>query len=157
METVDYEKLSTMRNTSRLPHVWRRAIFVATTWRTHAAFACLVVGSLLVGCTQNKRDATQFCRQLANERSGLSSPLATQGDVEQLVLRFERIGEVAPLEVSKDWEALTSMLREAAKAVTTDVKKLEEFAASAYAKNTAAQRALSYALTTCGVDISALG
>lgn len=135
-----------VKSTQRQPNVWRRVTVVAS--------GVVLVGMSLSACADKKRDATQFCRQLALELPGLRAPLQSQSDVDQLIERYRRIGEVAPLAVSKDWNTLTALLEETARVDAGDAAQLEELAQSAYAKNTAAQQALTWTRDTCGVDLS---
>jgi hypothetical protein len=142
----NYGKLSKVKSTKRQSNVWRRVAVVAT--------GVFIVGVSLSACGDKKRDATQFCRQLALELPGLRAPLQSQSDVDQLIERYRRIGDVAPLSVSKDWNTLTALLQETARVDTGDVEELEELAKSAYSKNTGAQQALAWTRDTCGVDLS---
>ena len=135
-----------MKSTQRQSNVWQRVAVVAT--------GMLIIGVSMSACAEKKRDATQFCRQLAVELPGLRAPLQSQSDVDQLIQRYRRIGDVAPLSVSKDWNTLTALLQQTAQVDTGDTKELEELAKSAYSKNTAAQQALAWTRDTCGVDLS---
>jgi hypothetical protein len=105
-------------------------------------------------CSEAKRTGTQFCRQLAKEMSQINAPIASQNDIDLLVASYERIGEVAPLDVAKDWEALTALLAEAAHINTGNITDVEAVTKHAYESNTAAQRAFKWTLDTCAVDIS---
>lgn len=145
-KTVNYGKVPKVKSTQRQPNVWRRVAIVAS--------GVALVGMSVSACAEKKRDATQFCRQLAIELPGLRAPLQNQSDIDQMVERYRRLGDVAPLSVSKDWNILTALLEESAKVDTGDAAELEELAKSAYAKNTAAQQALAWTRDTCGVDLS---
>ena len=125
------------------PHVWRRV--------TISAIACVVVFS---ACAEKNRTATNFCRQLEKELPGLSTPLATQSDVDVLVSRYRRIGETAPQAVADDWEKLTAMLEAASRLNTSNSSAVEDFTTKALQANTAAQRALQWVKDTCGVELS---
>ena len=135
-----------VKSTQRQPNVWRRVAVVAS--------GVVLVGMSISACAEKRRDATQFCRRLAFELPGLHAPLQSQSDIDQLIERYRRLRDLAPLSVSKDWNTLTLLLEESARVDTGDAAKLEELAKSAYAKNTAAQQALAWTRDTCGVDLS---
>jgi len=126
--------------------VWRKKWWLAIT--------CATVATATVSCGDKTNSATNFCRQLDKELAGLSSPLTSQSDVDVMVARYRRLGEVAPLSVSKDWQALTSVMQDAAKVDPNDQEAMEKFAAEALVANSASQRALRWVLDTCGVDLS---
>ncbi len=99
-------------------------------------------------CSEPKRTGTQFCRQLDTELAQMNAPIATQNDIDLLVASYERIGKVAPIDVAKDWEALTALLAEAAHINTGNTTDVEAVTKHAYESNTAAQRAMKWALDT---------
>lgn len=112
------------------------------------------VGLAVTACGDKRNDATNFCRQLQQELPGLSAPLTSQSAIDQMVARYRRLGDVAPLSVDKDWEALTDLMAQAAKVDTNDPTEMETFAEEALVANSASQRALRWVLNTCGVDLS---
>lgn len=116
--------------------------------------AVCIVGLVATGCNEKRNDATNFCRQLQKELPGLSAPLRSQSAIDQMVARYRRLGEVAPLSVSEDWDALTELMAEAAKVNPNDQTELQGFAEEALVANSASQRALRWVLGTCGVDLS---
>lgn len=139
-------KLLKVKKSPQHLRVWRRSAFVA--------ISCAVFMASAASCSESKRTGTQFCRQLALELPQINAPIATQNDIELLVASYERIGKVAPIDVSKDWEMLTALLDEAAHINTGNTTDVESVTKHAYESNTAAQRAMKWALDTCAVDIS---
>ena len=139
-------KLSKVKKSPQHLRVWRRSAFVA--------ISCAVFMASAASCSESKRTGTQFCRQLEKELPQINAPIATQNDIDLLVASYERIGEVAPIDVAKDWEMLTALLAEAAHINTGNTTDVEAVTKHAYESNTAAQRAMKWTLDTCAVDIS---
>lgn len=131
-------------STRLLPHVWRR----------HAISAICVVVAFTTSCGGTNRTATNFCRQLEREAAGLGVAPTTQSEVDVLVSRYRRIGEVAPAAVAEDWETLTSMLEDASNVNAANSADVEAFTKEALQANKAAARALQWVKDTCGVDLS---
>lgn len=113
---------------------------------------CVVV--VAASCGGTNRTATNFCRQLEREVSGLGVAPTTQSEVDVLVSRYRRIGEVAPNAVADDWDTLTSMLEDASNVNTANSADVEAFTKEALQANKAAARALQWVKDTCGVDLS---
>jgi hypothetical protein len=139
-------KLLKVKKSPQHLHVWRRSAFVA--------ISCAVFMTSATSCSEQKRTGTQFCRQLAKELPQMNAPITTQSDIDLLVASYVRIGKVAPIDVSKDWDALTAVLAEAARINMGNTSDVEAITKHAYESNTAMQRALKWTLDTCAVDIS---
>jgi hypothetical protein len=116
----------------------------------------LVVVSVfaLVACGSTPRTATNFCRQLEKEISGMTEAPVTPSAINELVERYERLLEVAPLAVEDDWRALTEMLRKTADVDAADEESIQAVVDEAYATERSAQDAQQWVVTTCGIDIS---
>lgn len=114
--------------------------------------ALAVIGT--AACGDTNRTATNFCRQLEREMPGLGATPVTQSDVDVLVSRYQRIGEVAPTAVADDWAKLTSVLESASKLNVANAEAVETFTKEALQANKAAARALQWVKDTCGVDLS---
>lgn len=139
-------KLLKVKKSPQHLRVWRRSAFVA--------ISCAVFMASAASCSESKRTGTQFCRQLALESPQMNAPITTQTEIDLLVASYQRIGKVAPIDVAKDWEALTALLAEAAHINTGNTTDVEAVTKHAYESNTAAQRAMKWALETCAIDIS---
>lgn len=109
---------------------------------------------VIAACGSTPRTATNFCRQLANEIDGLADLPATPDAINKTVERYERLLEVAPLAVEDDWRALTELLRAAGKLDASDEQAVQDVVDQAYASERAAQDAMKWVMTNCGVDIS---
>ena len=138
--------MKSVGRTRLLPHVCRVRLI--------SAILVLTAGMGLLACADSDRTATNFCRQLARELPGMGAAPSNQSDVDVLLSRYRRIGEVAPVAVSNDWETLTSMLEEASRLNTANAEEVEAFTKEALQANKAAARALQWVKDTCGVDLS---
>ena len=118
----------------------------------------LIPALLALGaCGSTPRTATNFCRQLANEIDGIAELPATPDAINELVERYERLLDVAPLAVEDDWRALTELLRAAADLDASNEESVQDVVDQAYANERAAQDAMEWVMTNCGVDISTGG
>ena len=114
--------------------------------------ALLVVA--LGACRSTPRTAQNFCRQLAKELPGIAEPPVTDEQITQAVRRFERLNEIAPLEVEEDWQALTALMRAARDVDANDTQSVQALVDLSYATEKSATAASAWVLSTCGVDIS---
>lgn len=114
--------------------------------------ALLVVA--LGACRSTPRTAQNFCRQLAKELPGIAEPPVTDDQITQAVRRFERLNEIAPLEVEEDWQALTELMRAARDVDANDTQSVQALVDLSYATEKSATAASAWVLSTCGVDIS---
>ena len=116
----------------------------------------LLLPTVLVfaACGSTPRTATNFCRQLANEIDGLADLPATPNAINDAVERYERLLDVAPLAVEDDWRALTELLRAAGDLDAANEQAVQDVVDQAYASERAAQDAMEWVMTNCGVDIS---
>lgn len=109
---------------------------------------------VFAACGSTPRTATNFCRQLANEIDGLADLPATPNAINDAVERYERLLDVAPLAVEDDWRALTELLRAAGDLDAANEQAVQDVVDQAYASERAAQDAMEWVMTNCGVDIS---
>lgn len=105
-------------------------------------------------CAQTPRTATNFCRQLALEVPAITQPTATQAEVSEMLDRYKRLGEIAPLTIEKDWQSLTELLTVASRANPNDAESVQAVIDMSYATEKAADAAAKWIRETCGVDIS---
>ena len=109
---------------------------------------------VFAACGSTPRTATNFCRQLTNEIDGLADLPATPNAINDTVERYERLLEIAPLAVEDDWRALTELLRAAGELDASNEESVQGVVDQAYASERAAQDAMKWVMTNCGVDIS---
>lgn len=114
----------------------------------------LAASPLLVSCGGPERTGTAFCRQLAREIPGIALPVTTKTGANEIVHRYERLLEVAPLSVEKDLRTLTDVLRQAVELDASDPAAAQKLADDTYKSNRAALNVKDWVIDTCAVDIS---
>lgn len=117
----------------------------------------LLLGSVvltLVACTETPRTATNFCRVLADRLTALTTAPTNNDDVQQLIEHYDRLVEVAPVEVEDDLATIRDLFVQASEVKVNDPASVQAVADAAYAAERAAQDAGIYVGITCGVDLS---
>ena len=119
--------------------------------------AVALVGCLALAtsaCRSTPRTGENFCRQLAKEMPAIAEPPISAEAVDAAVRRFERLNEIAPLEVESDWQALTELMRAARDVDANDQASVQALVDLSYATEKSATAAAAWVLSTCGVDIA---
>lgn len=114
----------------------------------------VAVSPLLASCSSSERTGTAFCRQLAHEIPAIAGPITTKTAANEVVSRYERLLDVAPLTIESDLRTLTDVLRRAAKLDAQDPAAAQKLADDAYKSNQAALNVKEWVISTCAVDIS---
>ena len=117
----------------------------------------LLLGSVvltLVACTETPRTATNFCRVLAYRLTELTTAPTNNDDVQLLIEHYDRLVEVAPVEVEDDLATIRDLFVQASEVKVNDPASVQAVADAAYAAERAAQDAGIYVGITCGVDLS---
>ena len=122
--------------------------------RTLTVLSLVSLAIALSACRSTPRTAQNFCRQLAKELPGIAEPPVTDEQITLAVRRFERLNEIAPLEVESDWQALTDLMRAARDVDANDTQSVQALVDLSYATEKSATAASAWVLSTCGVDIS---
>ena len=119
--------------------------------RVVSASACVAIIS---ACSSPARTATNFCRQLANELPEIADLPATDEQISDAVKRYERLLEVAPLEIEKEFESLTALMRAARDVDAADTESVQALVELTYSSEKDALASSAWVLATCGVDLS---
>ena len=119
---------------------------------TVALLGCLALATS--ACRSTPRTGENFCRQLAKEMPAIAEPPITAEAIDAAVRRFERLNEIAPLEVQSDWLALTDLMRAARDVDANDQASVQALVDLSYATDKSATAAAAWVLSTCGVDIA---
>ena len=135
-------------------NTFRQCVRHITRTATTAIAAVLAVATLTSACAETPRTATNFCRQLALEVPAITQPTATQAEVSEMLLRYKRLGKVAPLGIEEDWQSLTELLAVASRTNPNDAESVQAVIDMSYATEKAADAAAKWIRETCGVDIS---
>ena len=121
---------------------------------TRLTAALFALSTLASACAETPRTATNFCRQLALEVPAITQPTATPVEVSQMLDRYKRLGNVAPLAIEEDWKSLTDLLTFASRANPNDAESVQAVIVMSYATEKAADAVAKWIRETCGVDIS---
>jgi len=119
--------------------------------RVVSASACV---ALLCACSSPARTATNFCRQLADELPEIADLPATDEQISDAVQRYERLLEVAPLEIEKEFDSLTALMRAARDVDAADNESVQALVELTYSSEKDALASSAWVLATCGVDLS---
>ena len=119
--------------------------------RVVCASACV---ALLGACSSPARTSTNFCRQLADELPEIADLPATDEQISDAVKRYERLLEVAPLEIEKEFESLTALMRAARDVDAADPESVQALVELTYSSEKDAIASSAWVLATCGVDLS---
>ena len=119
--------------------------------RVVSASACVAIIS---ACSSPARTATNFCRQLANELPEIADLPATDEQISDAVKRYERLLEVAPLEIEREFESLTALMRAARDVDAADIESVQALVELTYSSEKDALASSAWVLATCGVDLS---
>jgi hypothetical protein len=109
---------------------------------------------LLGACSSPARTSTNFCRQLADELPEIADLPATDEQISDAVKRYERLLEVAPLEIEKEFESLTALMRAARDVDAADPESVQALVELTYSSEKDALAFSAWVLATCGVDLS---
>jgi hypothetical protein len=122
-----------------------------------------LVGSLAVGAAalltacgsgSSGGDAEQFCGEVkANTQAIVKPRVRTAEDVDTLLVLYRDLGELAPLAIEADWDALILNYETASTVEPTDPESVQRVAARAYATEASAVAVHDWLLTNCAVDI----
>ena len=112
-------------------------------WRVAVTSACVV---FIGACSSPARTATNFCRQLADELPEIADLPA--------VKRYERLLDVAPLEIEKEFDSLTALMRAARDVDAADPASVQALVELTYSSEKDALASSAWVLATCGVDLS---
>ena len=119
--------------------------------RVVSASVCVAIIS---ACSSPALTATNFCRQLANELPEIADLPATDEQISDAVKRYERLLEVAPLEIEREFESLTALMRAARDVDAADIESVQALVELTYSSEKDALASSAWVLATCGVDLS---
>ncbi|MFZ9401957.1 MAG: hypothetical protein ACO28X_05115 [Ilumatobacteraceae bacterium] len=105
-------------------------------------------------CAETPRTATNFCRVLADRIDDITTTPTSNSEIQRLIEHYDRLVEVAPIEVEADLATLRDLFVLASQVDVNDPASVQAVADAAYAAERAADDAGVYAGATCGVDLS---
>ncbi len=119
-----------------------------------AAGTTVAVGLLAAGCGDDgPGDTARFCSAVQDNLAGLVTPPATLDDVDDYLALYRRIGDVAPLAIEPQWQALVTDYETASTVDPADPASVQRAAAQAYATERSAVAVRDFLLTRCNVDL----
>ena len=128
--------------------------------RTTCAIACAALASVLAltACgSAPSRSAERFCGELTAHNDDIHKLPSTPEEVSALINLYSRMGEVAPLEIQADWDQLSTNLKTADSVKVNDPASVQAVADAAYATQRSAENLVTWAHTTCGLDLGPVG
>jgi hypothetical protein len=124
------------------------------TQRTTLLASAIAIVLTLSGCGSAERTGTSFCRQVAQEIPAIALPMETTDDIKEMVSRYERLLDRAPLSIEGDLAVLTDLLRQAARVDTKNTTEVQALADASYAANKSSLAVRDWVMSTCAVDVS---
>lgn len=122
---------------------------------TGAALA-LVIG--LAGCGDaTTRSTSKFCGELQAHANEIQAVPSKATEVPALITLYSKMGEVAPLEIERDWVTVYGVLKTANTVKAGDPSSVQVAADAAYAANQAAVNVVNWAQANCGIAIGPVG
>jgi len=108
----------------------------------------------LAGCGDgNPRSTERYCADLAEQADQLNVDLVTLDDAEQLVDRYERFAERAPVAVADAWRQLADLVQAAAAVDLDDPAARSVVVEQAASTERATTEIVEHALAVCGVTL----
>jgi hypothetical protein len=126
--------------------------------RTRALLTPVVtaLAALLLGCGAggSAGDAERFCGEVqANTRTIVRPRLRTIADIDTLLALYRDLGELAPLAIDADWDALVLNYETASTVAPSDPESVQRAVARAYATERSAVAVHDWLIANCAVDI----
>ena len=126
--------------------------------------SALVPGTLVVtaftiaGCgAATPRSSERFCGELTAHLDEINTGPPTADDIPAFITLFSKMGEVAPLDVQRDWEQIYASLKTANTVDVEDPASVQAVADSAYETQRSAENVAAWAMTNCGLDLGPVG
>jgi hypothetical protein len=123
-----------------------------------AALPVLAWTLVAVGCSDAPtRSTAKFCGELQAHVAEIQTPPTDPAAIPALITLFSKMGEVAPLEVQRQWESVYSVLKVAEGVDPADPSSVQAAADAAYAADGAANFVVRWAQQNCAVSIGPIG
>ncbi len=120
------------------------------------ASLAIATAALLTACSSggSSGNAERFCSEVkANTQAMVKPRIRTAEDVDNLLVLYRDLGELAPLAIEAEWDALILNYETASTVEPTDPESVQRVAARAYATEQSAVAVQEWLLTNCAVDI----
>jgi hypothetical protein len=111
----------------------------------------------LAACSRGddvQSDAERFCGEAIAQRANIvAPPLDTEAELEATLDFYRLMGQLAPIAIAEEWNALLVNLETAATVVPGDPESEQKVAMTAYATEPAAFKVKEWLQENCGLDI----
>lgn len=116
--------------------------------------ASVTLGLVLGSCGEaTPRSAERFCGELQAHVAEIQTVPESADAIPAFITLFSKMGEVAPLDVQRDWETVYGSLKKAAAVNVDDPEALAEVNDSALQAQRSAQNVVTWAKSNCGLDL----
>src|SRR5215212_370296 len=116
----------------------------------------VLLAAVLAACGDDgvDADAERFCGEARDRRDTIvAPPMATQTELEASLEFFRLMGELAPLEITQQWNDLVVAMETASTVVPGDADSEQRAAIQAYATERSAYEVATWLKRYCAVDI----
>ena len=129
--------------------------------RFAAAVSSAVVSTAILGMSAcgdaAPRSTERFCGELTTNAEAFRTPPTSVDEIPALITLYSKMGEVAPLEIQNDWDALYGTLKSADTVDVSDPASVQAATDKAYAAQKSAENVVVWAQRNCGLDLGLVG
>lgn len=119
----------------------------------HLALTLVAIGAACGGGNSNS-DPVAFCDALSASLDLVRNPVITTGaEIDQTLLTYRRLGDLAPLDIADDWAVLVTNVETAAAVVPNDRDSIQRAVQQAYASERSAVAVARWVSERCGYDM----
>jgi len=121
-----------------------------------AAAVCLALMAGVTACGDDgvESDAERFCGEAVEQRDMIvNPPMSTQSEVDATLDFYRLMGQLAPVAIAEQWNAIVATMETASTLVPGDPDSEQQVALQAYATERSAYEVAVWLRRNCGVDI----
>ena len=123
-----------------------------------AASGAVLAGLVVAACGDAPtRSSERFCGELIAHQTEIQTEPESADAIPAFITLFSKMGEVAPLDVQVDWEAVYTNLKTANTVDVNDPESLQNVNDSAYASQRSYEAVVAWAQSTCGLTLGPAG
>lgn len=103
------------------------------------------------------RSAERFCGELTAHQTEIQTAPESADAIPAFITLFSKMGEVAPLDVQADWEAIYTSLKTANTVDVNDPASMQAVNDAAYAQARSYEAVAAWAQSTCNLPLGPVG
>lgn len=103
------------------------------------------------------RSSERFCGELIAHQTGIYTLPESPNAIPPIIALFSKMGEVAPLDIEQDWEAIYTILKTANTVDPTDPASVQSVTDAAIASQHSYEAVAAWALKTCDLVLEPIG